>query len=396
LKLSSNQDGLGQKFQEEVEREAQQFLVTTLEKVITGFETLQFKRSSDAKEGQIFQEKLLAALSQDFQPAAPELRRQLSAELQEEVHPQLQRLRDPLRSAVRQSTGQLSQAVDDAMREAAASMADDKARQAAMRLNSCVATLEHEAHVEELAKVARSVLLPLASSDPSRNKAGKSGLAEDFLARIQAQLLPLKDSLDQLACEVGKVRSSLQGSSREPATASKEEATGREELLKLLKEGRFEEACCMACEQDLAAPQAPDAESLAEWTCDKVLAMQDKESATPDVFLSKEPKALTSPQMQLLLMKALMQPARCRVSKLDRLERNLEWAMSLAHDLHFNPAALSSFQEVISDILQGKGSMSTAGSTPAGRRVKSSARMAMKQLEVLQQTAQSCEGVKFQ
>ncbi|CAE8690138.1 unnamed protein product, partial [Polarella glacialis] len=203
--LSKAQGGQGSK--EAVEKEARQWLSGTVEKVI--------KRNADLRDGQAFYERLSSSLSpQDTEAKewvadhlAP-CRKQLGQQLQEELKPRMRaEFATTLRTFLSEPHNPLCAAVDQAMREAVVSLADEKMRQAALRLNACGSELASQAVAAELTAATRSTLLGararLTASGVDASGAGSgvleaSSRAKALLVRVKVPLKPLQDSRERL------------------------------------------------------------------------------------------------------------------------------------------------------------------------------------------------------
>mmetsp|Transcript_123060 Transcript_123060/g.223771 ORF Transcript_123060/g.223771 Transcript_123060/m.223771 type:complete len:662 (+) Transcript_123060:76-2061(+) len=400
-------------------------------------------RMCDSRDGKAFMERCVGSLPQQDAEAAAALaetlrpfRQQIEQHLQAELGPQLAAAStEQLRAAVRDAaSAPLEAAVNTAMQKAFSSWADSDIRQAAQRLRAATAsTALSDLAAKEAAQAVRDTLQPLAAQLTSNIKAqgGSKGgdLKRSLLNRVRLNMQPLEAELLQLTQEVGLARKQLQecslslskveasNSGLVGSVLSQSEALSSEQvalkataalaakqasLQRLCGETEFEEAFTQAIDWDekmathrkATSEDSSAATLLVEWLCDHVLScgLAGGEPLTPEAFLTQDPGPLQSNILKLSLVAALL--AGCTLShcSLERVEQNLEWVVSLALECETTASAQNFFTSnagamtaTLTGLIQCRSppSLAAAGATARQRLVRT-ARMASKQLDLLQ------------
>eukprot|EP00404_Azadinium_spinosum_P062112 CAMPEP_0180716278 /NCGR_PEP_ID=MMETSP1038_2-20121128/13373_1 /TAXON_ID=632150 /ORGANISM="Azadinium spinosum, Strain 3D9" /LENGTH=474 /DNA_ID=CAMNT_0022748705 /DNA_START=60 /DNA_END=1481 /DNA_ORIENTATION=- len=256
-------------------------------------------RTHDARDGKAFYERLGAALPhQDAEVAAhlvehlQPLRLQLERHLQEELRPRLAEAGvGELRAAMRSGEDKLEDAVNNAMRKAAASWGDEKIRRAAERLHATTRSeaVSHAGYAGT-ADAVRGVLRPLVVAEVQRTGAGggmvKSTAASAasfaavqdlILARARTATRPLDDALQRLATrmELSKLETAVGGGAQPVRSGVAVEPPSEARISQLLSQGCFEEAFALALQAEDRHSLQGATRSLVEWTCDQALLQGD-------------------------------------------------------------------------------------------------------------------------
>lgn len=395
-------------------------------------------KTCDARESKALQERLVTALRLDDPELAERIklqRIQVEQKIEARLPDQTRSVgAELLRMVVREDGSEiLEAAVETAMREAAASWADEKIRRAGLRLREKTgADALSNAALAELEAVARQALRPSTSRPPACSHAQPiptpASSSEALSARVRTAAAPLEADLRKLMESISSARrdlarcatlieqreAMLSGVGVGPGgTASRRESRSevRSALELLCQQERFGEAFQRVVSWDRqSGPKCGNEEEpLSAWLCGYVLgAVAGSEAAgaldqasltatLPETFLARTPCPLPDGELQLALMVLLLEHMSSSQVSLEQILAGMEWVLALQqlfepHGPDICSALLESvgpMAQILGELQRGTApqALVDAASSAERQRVAQSARLAAKQLELFRRVA---------
>lgn len=343
------------------------------------------RRTTDARDGQLFNERFLASFPVQGdagleQAVAAELQghaKLLGTILKAEVPLQTKRAcKKQLGATIQGGCEVLSEAVVEAVLEAAAALSEGRCVEASRRLWTAPAV--------EAAPLAKEVPKALQASESMKAPLALSPSSlPDLLGKFRVCFEPLEVSLQTLEEEVQRASSSLTSSF---TTARKAGGQGHEDLISLLVNGQFE----VAIKKTFASVD----EALPMWLCREALQNFRRRSwPSPGAFLRQAPDPLPSASLRCLLLTRFMKVSSAADLSMEAVEQNLDWVVSLGEGLQLPAADFAEFTAdlpnlqriVIALVRLEVPSAAAAASDAQQQRLKHSARRVADVLQAIEE-----------